>query len=46
MTTYDIAVPLIALAIGVSMAGYVRWASIRLDRRLEAAAREKAARKD
>ena len=42
----DIAVPFIVLGIGIGLTLYVHWASIRFDRKLEAAAREKAARKD
>lgn len=41
MTTYDIAVPLIALGFGLASVLYVRWASIRLDARLEAEAEER-----
>jgi hypothetical protein len=41
----DLAIPLAALAIGLGLAGWMRWEKHRLDQRIEAEEREKAARK-
>jgi hypothetical protein len=44
MTSYDILAPTLLLILGLAGVGIMRWQSHRLDQKIEAAEREKAAR--